>query len=792
MKAEHVFVRLDEFEFEEFLQHALPALERVDPLGLLDLLSQKLERGVKAALPHEDDSYPGHTTMWVRDLDQADPIDGALAQLTRAVSSVAIRAATTKESTERVFALLEPYRREIFQRIRLRVLAAAGQYTRERVDAFFSDRAALDPPFRGREVAGVVREQFANASDEAQGAFRRGLEAGPSQLVTDGHNQADENARVQELASWQRRRLMWFRDRIPEALQHLAGRLGVTAQRHSPEDEGLAEDGFYIGGGFVGEKSPVSVDQLRELDENAFVDYVVTWRPDPSSWTSPTREGLDRMLSEYAAKHPSDALVRAQLLVSRLETADTRVAGHVQGLLDGLRAAVEAGNPVDWPDALRFLAALWPQVDARIAGEDRSSGWRPWQWLSTAVVDFVIAVSRKNAIPGNDINGLWPIVESVISSTHTWDASEDQPLESFEDVLFAALNTNGGRATEAAIEVACAVFRSSLGIPEHKATPDQLRAAAEKVAPHLEPLLEHVLTQEGRGAIAARAIVGTYLPQIHLLARGWLLEAIPRLFEGGTTTPLQSPAWGAYVTRARLFSDVFKDLRPWYVKAAIDIPTLAQPAGKREQWSVSEHLAEHIFGAFMRGLIDIGDADDLMGTVFANLPPQERAHVSWQVFRNWTDARQPISTRAVERLLRFWQWRLERLEESPTSEAKQQDLAGLTWLICTPSLPDRAVLDLGYRTLEMSTGEAAAHGTVWERLTALSAVDIDRAFGMAELLVRSTLERPHPYITLQQTEGVLTRALKARNPETRERALRLIHLLGDRGHIEFGRLLSDV
>jgi len=76
------------------------------------------------------------------------------------------------------------------------------------------------------------------------------------------------------------------------------------------------------------------------------------------------------------------------------------------------------------------------------------------------------------------------------------------------------------------------------------ATPDQLRGAAEKVAPYLEPLLEHVLTQEGRGALAARAIVGTYLPQIHLLARDWLLKAIPRLFEGGTTTPLQSAIEG--------------------------------------------------------------------------------------------------------------------------------------------------------------------------------------------------------------------------------------------------------
>ena len=86
---------------------------------------------------------------------------------------------------------MERYRHKIFQIIRLRDLAAAGEYARERVDAFFRDRTALEPPFRGREVAGVVREQFATASDEAQATIRRGLEAGPSEVVTDGNDQAD-------------------------------------------------------------------------------------------------------------------------------------------------------------------------------------------------------------------------------------------------------------------------------------------------------------------------------------------------------------------------------------------------------------------------------------------------------------------------------------------------------------------------------------------------------------------------------------------------------------------------
>jgi hypothetical protein len=45
-----VFVRLDEFDFEEFLQHAVLALERLDPFRLLELLADKLSRAVNAAL----------------------------------------------------------------------------------------------------------------------------------------------------------------------------------------------------------------------------------------------------------------------------------------------------------------------------------------------------------------------------------------------------------------------------------------------------------------------------------------------------------------------------------------------------------------------------------------------------------------------------------------------------------------------------------------------------------------------------------------------------------------------
>jgi hypothetical protein len=777
---------MDEFEFDEFLRIAMPALEAVDSIRLLDLLSKKLDRAVKAS---KAEPYPGYSSVWCRDLDQPDPVDGVLAQLARAVAGIAVRASTSAESTERVFAILDRYELEIFARIRLRVLAAAGPFVRDRLDSFLRDRASVEPSFRGRETAAVVREQFENASEDARLAFQHAVEAGPADKEIERPDA--EKERAERKGSWQRRRLLWFRGRIPASLRDLATRVGVTGEQPSPEAEGLAEDGFYVSGGFIGERSPISVERLAAFGPKEFVDYLVTWRPELSSWTSPTNEGLERIIGEYAATRPDEALARARLLAESPQgAAEPHVPAYVQALFGGVRRAAEAGTAVDWPEALRLIGDLLPRIDQEISREEKGNPRRPWRWLATEIVDLLIAASRSSSIPFAQTEALWAIVDQIIRSAHTWEADDGEPFKSFEDVLTAALNTAAGRATEALMEAALATYRNALGVPEVEATAEQVEAAKAVVAPRLRPLVQHVLAQAGRGALAARAVVGTYVPQIHLLDRAWLMDAAAVIFENGASEPLSHPTWGAYLTRARLYSDVFPDLRRWYVAAAASIPQTLRVSSDRH-WSLTQHLAEHIFWAYARGLIEITDDDRLLSTVFELVPTAERAHISWEVFRAFTDAKEPVPNQLAERVVRFWRWRLECLEQLPESDSRQEEFSGLTWLVCTPSLSDGDVLDLGLRTIEGSRGDAAARGTIWDRVGRLADADIDKAFRIAELLITAALGRPHPHVTLQQTERVLGRALAAGSAETRERGRRLVHTLGDRGYVEFGRLLGE-
>jgi hypothetical protein len=784
MRRGNLFVRLHDFEFEEFLKRTLPALEALEPITTIKLLATKLKRGVEATLESDQVPYAGESTTWCRDLTQPDSLDGELAQLARALAAVSARASTNRERVEEVLGILETFEGEIFDRIRLHVLSVAGQCVPDRLDAFFESQGAIEPGFRGREVAAVLRNQFQNASEQVQRRFKSALEEGPT------HNKEEDAAEFADRARrWRRRRLLWFRDRLPSSLRELANTVGVSGEPLSPHDEGLAEDGFYVGGGYVGEESPISVDQLATMTPDRFIDYIVAWRPDPVIGPFPTR-GLERTITEYAKAHPVDAVARLQRLVKSSALRQNPL--YAQACVDGLKAAVEAEKEIDWEGVFPLLVDLLREVEQNVPSETAETFRRPWRWLGTSVMDFVIAVSRKNSVSDAQIEALWQIAEQITRSPCVWQDGDQESDESIEDLVTASLNHSAGRATEALLEVALSAFRVKLGIPELEATTEELELAKGNVAPRLRPLLEYALSQLGRPGAIAHAVVGAYLPQIHFLDRVWLIEAAPALFRGGASTPLERPTWSVYITRARFHPEVFKDLRNWYAVAvsAIEATLLAVGTDQSHYWSPTQHLGEHLFAAFMFGLIEPNDPDKLMLNAFDKLPANERAQISWMIFRSWTDASQAPSEATVRRLIEFWRWRLETLETLPDSEATREDFTGLTWLICTPHLPDAEVLRLAVRTIRGSNGRAAARGAIWERLDSLVEVDIDSVFDVAERLVRAALQKPFPYITVKQTRRVLEAAIARGNPDTSDRAKRLINTLGDRGMVEFGELLQ--
>ena len=219
-------------------------------------------------------------------------------------------------------------------------------------------------------------------------------------------------------------------------------------------------------------------------------------------------------------------------------------------------------------------------------------------------------------------------------------------------------------------------------------------------------------------------------------------------------------------------------------------PEQSDDAHERE-WSLTKFLTEHVLIAMLRGLVVPGDSDLLLETTYERVPVAERVHTYWSVWRDRRNDAEATPDEFIERILSFWSWRLDVLEQKPASPARLEELKGLNWFLRTPNLPDEEVLRLGQRTVALADGEIASHNASWERLAELAEVDTATTFELAERIVRANLRQEHPYLVFEEVAPIFRAALASGAETVHERATRLIHQLGEQGFGEFGRLLDN-
>ena len=236
------------------------------------------------------------------------------------------------------------------------------------------------------------------------------------------------------------------------------------------------------------------------------------------------------------------------------------------------------------------------------------------------------------------------------------------------------------------------------------------------------------------------------------------------LFEGGLEDPVTRPTWTTYVSRALLYGTVFDALRPWYTRAAkqpaVWAATAGDVAGTREP---TQKLAVHLVIAFLRELVSVGDEDGLLETAYENLSPSDWGHAYWAVFRDLTDAKEPVSESLVQRLVDLWEWRILELEKDKASSRTVEEAKALGWLFRTPHIQDADLVRLGQATARLAQGHIEMHSR-WEHMLALAQSDPDGAFGIVKAVLRAQLRAEVPYVAVEEVRPFLAHVLRAGKP----------------------------
>ncbi len=446
---------------------------------------------------------------------------------------------------------------------------------------------------------------------------------------------------------------------------------------------------------------------------------------------------------------------------------------YVQAVLEGLSQALREGKVIPWRPTLEL--ARW--TVARVDADD------DWQWAKKEAARLVQEAAGKDLIPTNLAEAAWAVVEDLHAAEDTWHIEGGKrlgtTLPGFYGVVSHAINTAAGDAVELAMSVALWNVR-------------QERQGAELATParRVLPLLERALDRAGGTGRAARVVIGQYLPWIMLIEEDWPLRLADRLVVGDMGGPDWDPVWGGYLTRSRLFDNVFQKLRPWYLRAVSTLRPRAEGNGEGHDrdFAPERHLALHIVVALVRGNVAPGDQDRLADLLFELGAADDLAHACWALFRDFTDAAQPIAEAAVQHLVGFWAWRVAELEKRPQSARAVAEADGLGWLFMIDALPDEMAVALLVRTAKISEGVFKMGHSLWPRLSRTASKHPVSAMEVANWLIEAELKSEYPYFNRAEVVPVLEAGLRAGDADTKKAAERLIHKLGDHGFTEFGDL----
>lgn len=798
---EWVLARISAYDLYQFCGTGLPALEAIDPLRAVKLIARSLDRVtsviVKALGEDLQDSRRWCEYLDGRNLDSDDDVRAILAV---ALAGLLKRAASRGQaSAEAAWQVLAGKQSEIFERLRYVLLASAGGHLQSELDRTIGGEQLLDPPFGARESAELLRVAFNQASSQARALFREALERGPGpedlrslaelRRSTPADTEPTERELSDALLSWQQPRLRWFHGQIPAELVPLAERAGVDQGLPSEEQQALDEVGYFHGGvTYVAEKSPKSWQELASMEADELVTFVATWRPQAGTgFDGPSHRGLQNALTEFATQLGADAV---QMLLAPNSASVSIPPGAMAAVLTGLAAGLKDGKELPWPGVLdvilRCLEAasrVDAQANLRRTAREAFSYENGWRLVVSGVADIVTWGCGRNQIPVELAETIWNIASKATVLAIVWQRhSEETDCRSLQDAISASLNTAGGAVAFMVIEVGLWAYRALA-----EKTPDRV----SEIEAHVAPLLEHVVSQYGRPAQGALARVGEYLPQLYLIAPVWTSAVEERLLGDGTDDAARHPTWGAYLTRSKLYDTTFEQLRPWYARAAASARATEHDPEIDSEWTVEGGLAVHVQVAFMRGLAAVGDADALVENTFSNVAVEHRGYAYHHLFRGWNDSKAPLPDQLVARLETFWEWRLAHLERNPESPESIAEAKELMWFFLTLAVPPQVAIRLGKRTIALEKTVRRTGTSAWNRLGGLAAADPIGTFDVTEALVLREFGSEFPYFPYEELAHPLAAALASGDEPTRRRAERLIHRLGERGHLQFGALLKS-
>ena len=769
------------WEANEILTRALDAMVPVAGRETLRLMLQKARKAVTTVRGADSEAEPDSSRLWCDDLDPSSEREDPRALFAHAAWRVAKDLAARSEEDAR-WALTEFSRwsLDIDRRLRIGLLAVSSPRLSSEVNAFLESEDLFADDAPAPEVGDLLRNRLMSASPTAQAAVLARIIRGPGEdrlrrLVDWANEWGHETTRDTELQKWQRKQLMRLGYSLPESFWRLATQLGHTPAAPDPEELGLAEHGYWYGGGAGAlnddAESPISEDSLAVDSPESVATAVLAW----ASTADPGRDASYRLndaLQTAARNAPARGAAIVTALTVRTE-AIPRLAPLLKGIREGFTIVPERFDEA----LLAVLVDICVGTIAVISDAEQSSA------ELTRATCSVIEDVLLHRVAAQDVERLWTTAGERLQADAIW-IERDMPATPGAGVALG-LQLPSGLLTLTWIRAGLRLLH--LRLPIAPRPPEVEDAGKATLRTALRNVLESITGRTVSSTLGACSSLGTFLPHLIWLDEEWWL-AHTVLLEADLRRPYQRPIWLANLTRGTFYEDTFQLLRPFYALSAATLPTPAPEDDSRG--NPGRALVTNILRSILRGRVVLGDPDRIVEEVFAHTAAKDRTHAYWAVWANARDhfnADGPLSEQAQARLREFWKWRCSELEDAECSESRNTEASGLLWLTDLLSNDPRSTLELVLRTLHM-TEETSQLYRLWETLPSMVEHDVATSCLVLERATAIELGTAYPNPTFDELAPTIRAVYLHGDDAYRARVIRLLDRLGEAGFSSFSIL----
>ena len=753
--------RLDSRDYGEFLRLRVPPLLEAAPKGTFDMLADTLEESLRILSSAEEDEFgrfqdytfvsrpaiENHAQL--SETDHRPDLEIALLLALRDAGEATLSQgwATLNE----VAGWLEARAPITCWRIALHLLrlfadkAGARDLIVERlVSPKYFDVVALH-----HEYLELLRAQAGNLSEGERGALLALIDSSAEMRAAKKDEQEAPRSREIHTQQW----LSELKEYLPEErLAELAALEAKHGERRLPDS--------HVGPmsvGWVTPNSPKTEEELEAMSSAELLRFGQDWQEADHEplHEAPSYEGLGKAVSAVVSKLPEKFAAVAESLAG-LPPA------FAWGYLDGLSAAVERDEHIEWEHPLRLISAISPHRDSEAGGLREPN----WNWANRSALKLLESGLQKEE-SGLNVGHRELVWEALVGLTDHPEPTleyEEQYGGSNMDPMTLSLNVIRGDAMSAVIKYALWLHRTGL----------LTRGFTD--APNIQEVLSRHLDAEVEPSQAVRAVYGRWLPWLFLVDREWTRGNLQKIL--GTDSTLAFVAWETYVTYVRPFDDMLPELLDYYAAAIEAIADHEDDDGSRVS-TPNEALATHLMTYFLRGQLEL-EENGLVDRFFQAGSSKTLGYAMESMGRGLRES----PKEATERPVRLWEWRCA------SGAITAPELQAFGWWAASSSLEPVWMLTNLDRALKTAK-KVDADWLVVERLAELVGHHGNQVVHCLALMIEGA---PEPWSITHWEKGirtVLSSAMASHDPDVRQASEDLTNLLGAKSHWSFSDLLPS-